>query len=137
MIDEVESGLRRRMPAHFGPSAGPRQGPDGKRFDGSNLRRDVAAVRFLTDAAAISAYLPECFELDGEPIVTIEHTHLKDVDWLAGRSYSVLSVKVPARFHGKRDKARGPFVLVLWEDMADPILTGREELGFPKLYCEL
>jgi hypothetical protein len=26
---------------------------------------------------------------------------------------------------------------VLFENLADPILSGREELGFPKLYCEL
>ena len=28
-------------------------------------------------------------------------------------------------------------LLVLWENMADPIITGREELGFSKVYCEL
>ena len=26
---------------------------------------------------------------------------------------------------------------VLWENLTDPILTGREELGFSKIYCEL
>ena len=31
----------------------------------------------------------------------------------------------------------GPFLTVLWEDLADPILSGREELGFSKLYAEL
>ncbi|SVC04646.1 uncharacterized protein METZ01_LOCUS257500, partial [marine metagenome] len=25
----------------------------------------------------------------------------------------------------------------LWENLADPIITGREELGFSKIYCEL
>jgi hypothetical protein len=25
----------------------------------------------------------------------------------------------------------------LWENMAEPIMTGREELGFSKIYCEL
>ena len=32
---------------------------------------------------------------------------------------------------------RGPFLTVLWENLTDPILTGREELGFAKIYCEL
>ena len=26
---------------------------------------------------------------------------------------------------------------MLWENLTDPILTGREELGFSKIYCEL
>jgi hypothetical protein len=26
---------------------------------------------------------------------------------------------------------------VLWENLTDPIITGREELGFAKIYCEL
>ena len=31
----------------------------------------------------------------------------------------------------------GPFLTVLWENLTDPILTGREQLGFSKIYCEL
>jgi hypothetical protein len=31
----------------------------------------------------------------------------------------------------------GDFLTVLWENLADPIITGREELGFSKIYCEL
>ena len=27
--------------------------------------------------------------------------------------------------------------MVLWENLADPILTGREQLGFSKIWCEL
>ena len=27
--------------------------------------------------------------------------------------------------------------MVLWENLTDPILTGREELGFSKIYCKL
>ena len=26
---------------------------------------------------------------------------------------------------------------MLWENLCDPILTGREQLGFSKIYCEL
>ena len=27
--------------------------------------------------------------------------------------------------------------MVLWENLTDPIITGREELGYPKIYGEL
>ena len=40
-------------------------------------------------------------------------------------------------FQGTRDRATGPFLTVLWENFGDPIFTGREELGFSKIYCEL
>ena len=38
---------------------------------------------------------------------------------------------------GEQDTVDGELLLVLWEDMADPIITGREDLGFAKVYCEL
>lgn len=32
---------------------------------------------------------------------------------------------------------KGTFLAVLFENLTDPIVTGREELGMPKLYCSL
>lgn len=32
---------------------------------------------------------------------------------------------------------KGTFLAVLFESLTDPIVTGREELGMPKLYCSL
>ena len=40
-------------------------------------------------------------------------------------------------YQGQKDRAAGPFLTVLWENLTDPILTGREQLGFSKIYCEL
>ena len=31
----------------------------------------------------------------------------------------------------------GSFLTVLWKNLADPIITGREELGYAKIYCDL
>ncbi|CAN5639897.1 hypothetical protein BH09PSE5_BH09PSE5_28130 [soil metagenome] len=56
--------------------------------------------------------------------------------WLAGPVYSLLGVKSPVRYTGGRDTVKGPFLRVLWESRVEPILTGREELGYPELYCE-
>lgn len=79
---------------------------------------------------------PQCV-LDGEPVVTIEHIQLREVNWLAGRGYNILGVKFPVVYQGRAETARGAFLAVLWENMAEPILTGREELGYAKLYCDL
>lgn len=129
--------MRYRMPVVFGPSSGPRQGPDGERFNYDEAPRLQITTSFLTEAAHLEALLPEGFSLDGEPVVTVEILYLTQIEWLAGRGYNTLGVKFPARFKGRMDEARGPFLSILWENMPEPILTGREELGFAKLYCEI
>jgi hypothetical protein len=62
---------------------------------------------------------------------------LSELAWLAGRGYSMLQVRFPATYNGDRHQVIGSFLPVLWENLADPILSGREELGFAKLWCEL
>lgn len=127
-----------RMPYGFGPVTGPRRGPDGDGFECKDTPRSTTlSVSYETDAAQLAAILPECFELGAEPIVTVSMTDMRDLEWLAGRGYSMLGVSFPAVYRGTEETVRGPFLSVLWENMADPILTGREELGFAKVFCNL
>ncbi len=127
-----------RMPTHFGPLMGPRQGPDGCKFEcEDNPKNTSISVSFLSNAAQLEALLPDCFELGDRPVVTVYATYMKEIEWLAGRGYNILGVTFPAVFKGKKDCVRGPFLSVLWENLCDPIITGREELGFSKIYCEL
>ena len=126
------------MPTHFGPASGPRQGPEGHGFDCRDTPRATSyTVSFLTRAEQLDALLPAGFRLSGEPVVTVTVTFLTEIEWLAGRGYNTLGVSFPAEYAGKRDRARGPFLAVLWENLADPILTGREQLGFSKIYCAI
>ena len=127
-----------RMPTHFGPICGPRQGPNGRQFANVATPNVTSlAVSFKTPAQPLEAFLPPGFEIDGEPIVTVRASYISDIEWLAGRGYNTLGVSFPATFTGKQDVVHGNFLLVLWENLADPIITGREELGFSKIYCEL
>ncbi len=127
-----------RMPTHFGPRMGPRQSPDGRKFECLDSPHATSiAVSFLTRAAQLEAFLPPGFALDGQPVVTINATYMTQIEWLAGRGYNTLGVSFPARFDGEEDHARGSLLTVLWENLTDPIITGREELGFSKIYCEL
>ena len=128
---------RYRMPVFFGPSPGPRQDAVGGRFDYASSPREHATVSFLTDAARLEALLPPGFSLDGDPVVTFEHFALTDIPWLAGRGYDALGMRFPARFKGQVDDVRGPLLTVLWENFADAILTGRDELGYSKLFADL
>jgi hypothetical protein len=127
-----------RMPTHFGPSTGPRQGPDGRKFAcKDNPKTTSLAVSFLTNAEQLKALLPPRFELAGEPVVTVQASYITEIEWLAGRGYNTLGVSFPATFCGEQDQVTGSFLTVLWENLTDPIITGREELGFAKIYCEL
>jgi len=133
-----QPGKMYRMPTHFGPRTGPRQGADGRKFENKDTPKTTTiAVSFLTNGDQLEALLPERFELTGEPIVTVEASYLTEIEWLAGRGYNILGVSFPATFHGKQDRVTGSFLTVLWENLTDPIITGREELGFAKVYCEL
>lgn len=133
-----QAGKMYRMPTHFGPALGPRQGPDGRTFEcRDNPKAIVRSVSFLTNREQLEALLPEGFEVDGEPVVTVSASYFTEIEWLAGRGYNTLGVSFPAAFQGKQDRATGPFLSVLWENLTDPILTGREELGFSKIFCEI
>lgn len=126
------------MPTHFGPAPGPRQIPPEANADPTRSpRKTLVAARFLTDSNSLERHLPPGFALVGEPVVTVEFHYLADIDWLAGRSYTMIHVWWPARFTGVRDRAEGRFLAVMWENLADPIISGREEIGHPKLYAEI
>ena len=131
----------RRMPTAFGPSISPRQGPDGLPFPSGAAgaqRRTVLSFLARSDRAALEQLLPARVELSGNPRVRISVTWLEGLGWLAGRGYNVLSVQIPARVTGgPAEPVEGEYVAVLWENLADPIITGREELGMPKVYAEI
>ena len=138
MSYRFEAGRIYRMPTHFGPAPGPRQLPDGVVRDPKHSpRRLSVAASFLTDAALLERHLPERFTLAGEPVVTVEFHYMTGIDWLAGRGYAMIDVSWPASFTGEKDKASGRFLAVIFENLADPIIIGRGEMGHPKLYAEI
>lgn len=137
MAYAFKAGMMYRMPTHFGPSLGPRQGPDGRTFDcKDNPKTTTISISFKSNADQLSALLPPGFSLDGEPIATLFASFMKEIEWLAGRGYNILGLTIPAVYAGE-ETARGPFLTVLWENLADPIITGREDIGFAKIYCEI
>jgi hypothetical protein len=126
------------MPTHFGPSLGPRQGLDGRRYDCLETSRDLSIqATFQARASELEKLLPPGFSLREPNVISLSFTYSKDIEWLAWRGYNTLGVSVPATYRGRQDTVNGDLLLVLWENMADPIITGREDLGFSKVYCEL
>ena len=127
-----------RMPTHFGPSLGPRQGIDGRRYACLESSRDLSIqATFAAETSQLEKLMPPGFCLRKPNIVCLSFIYSTEVEWLAGRGYNLFGVSVPATYQGQQDTVHGDLQLVLWENMADPIITGREDLGFAKLYCEL
>jgi len=118
------------MPAHFG----------GYAFDpGQALYyHDSVCVNYTYTTAGdiLSDYLPEGFELL-RPELNVMYSQNREIDWMAGSSYNLIQISVPARFSGRRDQVEGQFVLVIWENKTAPILGGREQTGMPKIYADI
>ena len=119
------------MPAHFGPRP---FSPNS-----SGWYRDVTTmvVPFLTDREQLAAYLPEPFEVAENAVVTVTYACNRNVDWLAGHGYNLVGVSAAAVFKGEKETLEGNFTLVMWENLTDPILSGRELQGIPKIYADI
>lgn len=127
-----------RMPRVFGALPGPRNVPRDKQNLPNNQTNLVISVTALTDAQVLSELLPPDCSLEGEPLLTVTMTFMSNIGWLAGRGYAILNVGFRISHESKsRGTLTGVFTPVLWENLADPIMTGREELGFAKIYAEM
>ena len=138
MTFALERGKFYRMPVPYGPMPGPRQIPAGKPVDHRrNPKRRTFGISYLVKPERLEALLPPRFSLWGEPVMTVDVTYMWGIDWLAGRGYNTFGVKFPAIVRANGETVHGTFLSVLWENLADPIISGREELGFSKLFCEI
>lgn len=118
-----------RMPAHFG---GYDYAAEGTRYNDTV----ALSLSYTTERTMLEAYIPEAFELV-RPELNFGFTQCRRVDWMAGSSYNLVQVSAPVRFDGARDRVEAEYVLVIWENKTTPILTGREETGFPKIYADI
>jgi hypothetical protein len=137
MTDRSIHAPHHRMPFGLGPASGPRNMPADRahlRFDGDVTQ---VSVTVAADRDRLARIVPPRCVLGDDPVVEVQYMRLARLGWLAGRSYNVLALRVPLVFHAAAGPIACTFMPVLWEDMADPILTGREELGSPKLFADI
>lgn len=105
----------------------------------------TATIVFKTSRAHLSTFLPhECFSIEIPPqekdlsFASISFTRLENLPWLAGRGYNHCGLYIHDVICRGRDRTvRGKYLSVLFEDRADPITSGREELGYSKVYASL
>ncbi|KAH8679510.1 hypothetical protein BGZ60DRAFT_467666 [Tricladium varicosporioides] len=142
----IKNSTYQRMPLSFGPTASPRQTLSGhKRKMDMEATQQTAFMTFKTKKSYLQNFLPEGLRIEapgGWATATYSVTKLDKVQWLGGRGYThfglyihdVIKVTNPAA-EGKA--SIGDFLAILFENMCDPIITGREELDFPKVFATL
>lgn len=124
-----EDNKRYSMPAHFG---GDVFDPDLKAY-----YNDVVSLgcTYTTDGDRLADFLPEGFELI-KPELLIQFQECRQVEWMAGSYYNLVTIAAPVRFNGRNDQLEGIFALVVWENKTAPIVTGNM-MGVPKIYADI
>ncbi|MGD9710615.1 MAG: acetoacetate decarboxylase family protein [Thermomicrobiales bacterium] len=126
------------MPTTFGVAGGPRQAPGHDDFHEGPIKFTRHVVRFEGREEQISPLLPAGLSVRGKTVVNFQFFCLRDIPWLAGRGYNLLSMLIPVRHSSASgETVDGMYQAVMWENLGDPIITGREQLGHPKLYAQL
>lgn len=131
-----------RAPVGFGPAATPRQTPTGDRFDWSKAKTTTVGVTYNVSVESVQNLLPDGYKVDvgNNPVtqVLFEVMELRNLPWLAGRGYNTWGIYFSnIRCDRVKPAKHGSYMAVLFESFSDPITTGREELGFSKVWAEL
>ena len=132
------------MPVFFGPSSMQSE-PEGRN---GALPRTMARghyqpgethvfqVTYETDRDVLESMIPDCYTLN-DPYVSVTLCEFTNLGWLNGKTYNLININVPVHFKGERDDLDGDLVLAMFENHADPIVGGRETMGYGKLYCDI
>ncbi|KAF4339639.1 3-hydroxybenzoate 6-hydroxylase 1 [Fusarium beomiforme] len=138
-----KKNLHWKSPVSFGPMPSPRQDYHGQRYNGDDSSFTTWSVRFKSSATYLKTLFPTDRFSFYKPGTIAEAsyvcTELKDMKWLGGGGYRFFGLWIHGVQYEKKDgsKIYGSFLAVLLENLADPIVTGREELGMPKLFCDI
>ncbi|KAL1608342.1 hypothetical protein SLS60_003283 [Paraconiothyrium brasiliense] len=133
----------RRMPTVFGPYPGPRQDHLGNTRDWSHSTFTTASIKFKTSRTLLQNLLPTSqfsfASMDSNCYATFSLSSLGNLEWLGGNGYNHFGLYIHGIEYTKEngDKITGSYLPVLFENLADPIISGREELGMPKVYATL
>lgn len=127
---EFKEGYSYHMPVHF------RGMPAGKAVDPVYGDVFVLSADIATEMDALAQFVPKDFEIL-EPVVNVMYNNCRGVDWMSHGEYRLLQFGVPVRYLGNDEGLTGLYQLMLWEDKAEPILTGREDTGQPKMFADI
>jgi hypothetical protein len=133
-----------RMPIPFGPFPGSRQDASGaKRLADNRGTYTTATISFMTSRTLLDTILPTSQFTFQAPITTamakLVVTKFDEVTWLGGGGYTTIGLYLPGVQYTKKDGSivKGTYLPVIFGNLPDSILSGREDLGLPKLFCDI
>lgn len=133
-----------RMPVSFGPSPGPRQALyTHKPLPARHSTFVTASIKFKTSRTFLQNLFPtEQFKFKAPGTVAVasfSQTSLRKMEWLGGSGYNHFGLYIHGVEYTKKDGStiNGTYLPLLFESLTDPIITGREELGMPKVFCTI
>ncbi|KAK4556297.1 hypothetical protein LTR86_006441 [Recurvomyces mirabilis] len=149
-LQSQDNSLRYRNPFGFGATPGPRQ-PLGFKPDSLKVQllrqktpetSKTYSIKFKTSRTYLESLLPPGFAFTSPGTIvraSISCTTLNGMTWLGGGGYSYFALNIHGINYTKQDgsKVFGSYMPVLFENLADPIITGRDELGMPKLFADI
>ena len=121
------------MPITFGPNSimYPETGKSITNF--SEIH--VASITYESDRDAIKHFCRNVTLSD--PYVTVAVCEFTNTGYMAGKAYNLINVNVPVHFKGERDDLDADYIMVMFENHGDPIMGGRDTMGYNKVYCEI
>lgn len=129
------------MPVEFGSPFGENEASREQFADGVYARTTTSlTVSFETNREQLELILPEGkgLELRGDPVVSVSANYnVGDLRMWGGRTYELIMVTFPVTFNGKERQIHGEFAPVIWENLTDPIIAGREGIGWSKVYADI
>jgi len=134
-----------RMPVAFGPMPGPRQNTLGIERQSTESTFTTASIKFKTSRTLLQNLFPPNstsyrFKSPGTfAYASFSQTTLGKMEWLGGSGYNHLGLYIHGVECVKKngDIISGTYMPLLFESLTDPIVSGREELGMPKLYTSI
>lgn len=134
-----------RMPIAFGPMPGPRQTTSGVARQAVQSTFTTASIKFKTSRTVLQNLFPPGrsgyrFKSPGTvAYASFSQTTLGKMEWLGGSGYSHLGLYIHGVEYQKKngEVISGTYMPLLFESLTDPIVSGREELGMPKLYSSI
>jgi hypothetical protein len=137
-------GLYQRMPIAFGPAPGPRQDVFGNVRTGALQQTFVTtSIKFKTSRTFLQNLFPnENYKFKSPGTVayaSFSVTTLDKMTWLGGHGYNHFGLYIHGVTYTKKDGSTidGTYMPLLFESLADPIVSGRDELGMPKVFCDI
>ncbi|KAL4864247.1 hypothetical protein BDV12DRAFT_205836 [Aspergillus spectabilis] len=134
-----------RMPLAFGPMPGPRQTHLGTPRNGTKSTFTTASIKFKTSRTVLQNLFPpgrtgwRFSAPDTIAYASFAQTTLNRMEWLGGSGYNHIGLYIHGVEYVKDNGkvVKGTYLPILFESLTDPIVSGREELGMPKLYTSI